>query len=150
MARLLNYMSLALGLIMISNLPALAEEGSEATKQELAERYYELNPSWKIASAAIRSRAQNMEPQKRLVFITAMEKLISKKELREKSIPLIKELFSESELKALNRFYSDPKIRKALAKQETFMRRLSPYLTEMMDDAYMRYLTEQESPGRAR
>lgn len=123
--------------------PAAYAQNKQDDKQSLAERYYDLNPSWKTISRAIRARAQSAEfnARQRLVFITAMEKLINKPAVKNAAIPVIADLFSEEELRALISFYENPHIQSSLAKQETFDRKLAPFVTKIMDEAYLKYKT---------
>lgn len=116
-----------------------ADPGPANDKRDLANQYYELNPTWQIASMAIRARAANLPAKRRLVFITAMERLLDKERLRQESIDLMVELYTEKELKALVKYYSDPLIQSALTKQETFERKIGPLVNEILDKALMEH-----------
>lgn len=121
--------------------PETDTQQTSVEKMDLARQYYELNPTWKMVSAAIRNRAKDMPPKQRLVFVTAMEKMIDKQQLREEAIPVIADLFSVEELETLIKFYENPHIQTALAKKETFERRIAPTVTRMIDKAFLEYRT---------
>lgn len=133
------------GLMLFANIAVAGSETtaqqSSAEKMDFATQYYELNPAWKMVSAAIRNRAKDMPPKQRLVFVTAMEKMIDKQKLREESIPVIADLFSVEELETLIKFYENPHIQSAMAKKETFERRIAPTVTRMIDKAFLEFRT---------
>lgn len=120
---------------------------NDPTKETLARQYYDLNPLWRSVSNAIRLHARDMPEKQRLIFITALEKSIDKEEIRATALPIIAELYTEGELQRLIEYYEDPLIRSALAKEETFNRKVAPYITRIIDEALLRVRTEKMSPG---
>ena len=121
---------------------SFSQETNE-TKEQLAERYYELNPTWRTVSNSIREQARSMPEKQRLVFVTAMEKSIDKEAIKQEALSLIIELFSEEELKKLISYYEDPLVQSAQVKEETLERRLGPTVTKMLDEALITIRTQQ-------
>lgn len=113
-------------------------------KIKLAERYYALNPTWRMLSNEVRQMAKALPEKRRLIFVTAIEKSIDKELLKQESVPIIAELFTKDELQALIKYYEDPLIQSALAKQETFSRKIAPVVQKMMDEAVLKFRTSPE------
>lgn len=124
------------------NNSPLQEDINSQSHEELAHIYYELNPTWRFVSDAIREQAVNMSDKRKLIFVTAMEKMIDREVLKQKSIPVIIDTFTVDELQLLIKFYSQSDIRKALAKEQTYARKIGPDVTQMLDKALLRMKTE--------
>lgn len=104
---------------------------------ELSRQMHEIWPVRPKIEAVLDRIIEQVEPQNRLRFKSAMRKAIKFNALEEASIDAMADIFSEAELKAMIAFYGSKEGRSVSFKTDDYERALQPVMTKMIDKALL-------------
>lgn len=104
---------------------------------ELSRKMHDIWPVRPKIEAVLDRIVEQIEPQNRMRFKSAMRKAIKFNALEEASIDAMADIFSAAELNAMIAFYGSKEGRSVSFKTDDYERALQPVMTKMIDKALL-------------
>jgi len=104
---------------------------------ELSRQMHEMWPVRPKIETVLDRIAEQIEPQNRMRFKSAMRKAIKFQALEEASIDAMADIFTSDELTAMIAFYGSKEGRSVSFKTDDYERALQPVMTKMIDKALL-------------
>lgn len=104
---------------------------------ELSRQMHEIWPVRPKIETVLDRIAEQIEPQNRMRFKSAMRKAIKFQALEEASIDAMADIFTTDELTAMIAFYGSKEGRSVSFKTDDYERALQPVMTKMIDKALL-------------
>lgn len=126
------------------NLPLLGRD-PKIQKLALAREMHEYRPASVQIRTALEAVSKRLSPADAATFRNAIEKTADYKELEERSIEAMADIFTLEELQAMVDYYSKPEAQSASEKFSEYQKSLQPEIVKMLDAAAMEMRTSAQS-----
>ena len=115
----------------------MSEDAAYEARLKLSRDMHEIWPVRPKIERALDKIAEQIEPQNRMRFKSAMRKAINFNTVEQTSIEAMADIFTADELKAMITFYGSKEGRSVSFKTDDYERALQPVLVKMLDKAIL-------------